>query len=41
MIQSHFNYTILAWGDESRRIEKLQKKAVRVIAACKYTPVQK
>ena len=36
MIQSHFNYTILAWGHESHRIEQLQKTAVKVITACKY-----
>ena len=36
MKQSNFNFTKLAWGHESHRIEKLQKKTVRVITACKY-----
>lgn len=36
MIQSYFNYTILAWGHESQRLENLQKRAIRVITVSKY-----
>jgi hypothetical protein len=36
MIVSHLNYCILAWGYESTRVSKLQKKAMRVISISKY-----
>ena len=31
LILPHINYCILAWGHDSNRISKLQKKAVRII----------
>ena len=36
LILSHLQYGILAWGFESNRIEKLQKRAIRVLAQAKY-----
>ena len=36
MIQSHLNYSILAWGFECNRLVKLQKKIVRIITSSKY-----
>lgn len=36
MVQSHFNYTILAWGNECSRLEKLQNKAIRIISLSRY-----
>ena len=36
LILSQLNYSILAWGFESSRIFKLQKKAVRIITNSKY-----
>ena len=36
MIESHLRYCILAWGFESNRIAKLQKKAIRTISNAKY-----
>ena len=32
----HINYCILAWGNTSDRIEKMQKRAVRLIIVSKY-----
>ena len=37
MISSHINYGILAWGSNISRIEKLQKKAIRIITCSSYT----
>ena len=36
LILSHLNFGILAWGFDCARIEKLQKKAVRIITVSKY-----
>ena len=36
MIASHINYRILAWGSNLTRIEKLPKKAIRIITCSKY-----
>jgi hypothetical protein len=36
LIESHLNYCILAWGYESNRLFKLQKKAIRAITRSKY-----
>lgn len=36
MIQSHISYSILTWGFELNRLEKLQKRAIRVIACARY-----
>ena len=35
-IASHLNYGILAWGIAATRLEKLQKKAIRLIRNSKY-----
>ena len=32
LILSHINHCILAWGHDSNRVLKLQKKAIRIIA---------
>jgi len=36
LIFSHINYCILAWGEKSSRIEKQQKKAIRILTCSKY-----
>ena len=36
LIQSQFNYCILAWGFNCNRIEKTQKKAIRIITCSRY-----
>ena len=36
MVHSHMNYGILAWGFESSRIIKIQKKIIRIITCAKY-----
>ena len=36
LIESHLNYGILVWGYNCKNIEKLQKKAVRIICNSKY-----
>ena len=36
LIQSHFDYTLLAWGFEAHRLSKIQKRAVRAITLSKY-----
>ena len=36
LIASHLNYDILAWGIVATRLEKLQKKAIRLITNSKY-----
>ena len=36
LIQSHFDYTTLAWEFEARRLSKIQKRAVRAITLSKY-----
>ena len=36
LIASHLNYSILAWGIAATRLEKLQKKAIRLITNSKY-----
>ena len=36
LILSHFTFCITAWGFESSRLFKLQKKAVRIITGSKY-----
>ena len=36
MIQTHLNYGNLAWGIESNRLNKLQKRAIRIICLSKY-----
>ena len=36
LILSHLNFGILAWGFESERLQKLQKKCIRVISISKY-----
>ena len=36
LILSHLNFSLLSWGTNTRRLFKLQKKAVRIIAKGKY-----
>ena len=36
LVQSHFNYGLMLWKYNLKRLEKLQKKAVRIIANSKY-----
>ena len=36
LIVPHINYCIMAWGFQTNRIIKLQKKALRVITLSKY-----
>ena len=36
LILSHINYGILIWGYHSERLNKLQKKAIRIISKLKY-----
>ena len=36
LILPHLNYCILAWGYDSNRIYKLQKKAIRIISKSKF-----
>jgi hypothetical protein len=36
LILSHINYCILAWGGNLARIEKQQKRAIRVVTCSKY-----
>ena len=36
LIQSQLNYCILVWGFESGRVEKIQKKSVRIITCSQY-----
>lgn len=36
MVQSHFLYGILVWGFELSRLQKIQKKAIRVICNARY-----
>ena len=36
LIASHLNYRILEWGIVATRVEKLQKKAIRLITHSKY-----
>ena len=36
LIQSHLNYTILAWGYQCGRLEKNQKRLLRIITNSKY-----
>ena len=36
LILPHLNYGILLWGDKCERLEKLQKKAIRIITVNKY-----
>ena len=36
LIQSQLNYCILVWGFECNRIEKVQKKSIRIITCSKY-----
>ena len=36
LILPHFNYCIMAWGYQSNRIIKLQKRALRIISKSKY-----
>ena len=36
LILPHLNYCILAWGYDSKRIYKLQKKAIRIISKSKF-----
>ena len=36
LILPHTNYCIMAWGYQSNRIFKLQKRAVRIVANSKY-----
>ena len=36
LILSHLHYAILCWGFDHRRLEKLQKKAIRIICKRKY-----
>ena len=37
LIASYINYGLLLWGVESKRIELLQKKAIRLITNSSYT----
>ncbi len=36
MVLFHINYGILAWGHDSDRILKFQKRSVRIISLSKY-----
>ncbi len=36
MIVSHLNYCILAWGYEHSRLNKIQKRVIRIINLSKY-----
>lgn len=36
LIGSHLNYGIMSWGFSCKNVEKLQKKAIRNVANCKY-----
>lgn len=36
MIQSNINYSMMAWGYDCNRLEKIQKKIIRIISASKY-----
>ena len=36
LILPHINYCIMAWGYQSNRISKLQKRAIRIVANNKY-----
>ncbi len=36
MIASHLNYCILAWGYEDSRLNKIQKRVIRIINLSKY-----
>ena len=36
LVMPHINYCILAWGNTSSRITKLQKRAIRIINGSKY-----
>ena len=36
LVQSNLNYAILAWGYESNRLEKLQKRFIRIISCSSY-----
>ena len=36
LIQPHLYYCILTWGFSNSRIQKLQKKAIRIICGAKY-----
>ena len=36
MVQSNLNYCLLAWGFECPRLQKLQKKFIRIITCSKY-----
>ena len=36
LILPHINYCIMAWGYQSNRMFKLQKRAIRIVAKSKY-----
>ena len=36
LVQSHLNYAILTWGCSCNRLEKLQKRLIRIISRSKY-----
>ena len=36
LILSHINYGILLWGSKSAKLDKLQKKAIRILSCSKY-----
>ena len=36
LVLPHFNYDILLWGEKTARLEKLQKKLVRIISNSKF-----
>ena len=36
MVQTHLNFSLLAWGFQTNRIYKLQKKIVRILCDAKY-----
>ena len=36
LVNSHLSYGILVWGYECHRLEKIQKRIIRVITVCKY-----
>ena len=36
LILPHINYCIMAWGYQSNRMFKLQKRAIRIVANSKY-----
>jgi hypothetical protein len=36
LIQSHLNYGLILWGNQSKNIFKLQKKAIRIVNNVKY-----